>query len=40
MNLFRIDQSFGALNIIDYYDDGMAVIKLLNGEHDTTKIMA
>jgi len=31
MNLFRIDQSFGALNIIDYYDDGMAVIKLLNG---------
>jgi alpha-ribazole phosphatase len=31
MKLFRIDQSFGALNIIDYYDDGMAVIKLLNG---------
>jgi alpha-ribazole phosphatase/probable phosphoglycerate mutase len=31
MNLFRIDQSFGALNIIDYYDDSMAVIKLLNG---------
>jgi alpha-ribazole phosphatase len=30
-NLFRIDQSFGALNIIDYYDDGMAVVKLLNG---------
>ena len=31
MNLFRIDQSFGALNIIDYYDDGMALLKLLNG---------
>lgn len=29
--LFRIDQSFGALNIIDYYEDGMAVVKLLNG---------
>ena len=31
LNLFRVDQSFGALNIIDYHDDGMAVIKLLNG---------
>lgn len=31
MNLFRIDQSFGALNIIEYFDDGMAVVKLLNG---------
>ena len=31
MNLFRIDQSFGALNIIDYYEDGMAVVRLLNG---------
>jgi len=31
MNLFRIDQSFGALNIIDYFEDGMAVIKLVNG---------
>jgi len=30
-NLFRLDQSFGALNIIEHYDDGMAVIKLLNG---------
>ena len=30
-NLFRIEQSFGALNIIDYFDDGMAVVKLLNG---------
>jgi broad specificity phosphatase PhoE len=31
LNLFRIDQSFGALNIIDYYEDGMAVVKLVNG---------
>ena len=31
LNLFRIDQAFGALNIIDYFDDGMAVVKLLNG---------
>lgn len=31
MNLFRIDQSFGALNIIDYYEDGMPVVRLLNG---------
>jgi len=30
-NLFRIDQSFGALNIIDYFDDGMAVVRLVNG---------
>jgi alpha-ribazole phosphatase len=31
MNLFRIDQAFGALNVIDYFDDGMAVVKLING---------
>jgi alpha-ribazole phosphatase/probable phosphoglycerate mutase len=31
LNLFRIDQSFGALNIIDHFDDGMTVVKLLNG---------
>lgn len=30
-NLFRLEQSFGALNIIDYFEDGMAVVKLLNG---------
>lgn len=30
-NLFSMEQSFGALNIIDYFDDGMAVVKLLNG---------
>ncbi len=31
LNLFRIDQSFGALNIIDHYEDGTAVVKLVNG---------
>ncbi len=31
MNMFRIDQSYGALNIIEYFDDGMAVAKLVNG---------
>jgi len=31
MNLFRIDQAFGALNIIDYHEDGIAVVNLLNG---------
>jgi broad specificity phosphatase PhoE len=30
-NLFRIEQSFGALNIIEYFEDGMAVAKLVNG---------
>lgn len=30
-NLFRIDQTFGALNIIDYFEDGMAVVRLVNG---------
>lgn len=31
LNLFRIDQAFGALNIIDHFEDGMTVVKLLNG---------
>ena len=31
LNLFRIDQAFGALNIIDHFDDGIALVKLLNG---------
>lgn len=31
MNLFRLKQSFGALNIIDYYEDGMAAVELANG---------
>jgi len=30
-NLFRVDQAYGALNIIDYFDDDMAVVRLLNG---------
>ena len=30
-HIFRIEQDYGALNIIDYYDDGMPVVKLLNG---------
>jgi alpha-ribazole phosphatase/probable phosphoglycerate mutase len=30
-NLFRIDQAFGALNIIDYFEDGIPVVRLLNG---------
>jgi alpha-ribazole phosphatase len=31
LNLFRIDQSFGALNIIEHFEDGMAVVRLVNG---------
>ena len=31
LNLFRIDQAFGALNILDHFEDGMIVVKLLNG---------
>jgi broad specificity phosphatase PhoE len=31
LNLFRIDQAFGALNIIEYHDDGLAVVRLMNG---------
>ncbi len=30
-SMFRIDQDFGCLNIIDYYADGNPVVKLLNG---------
>ena len=30
-NFFRIEQDYGCLNIIDYLDDGMKVVKLLNG---------
>ena len=30
-NLFRVDQAFGALNIIEHFDDGVAVVRLLNG---------
>jgi broad specificity phosphatase PhoE len=31
LNLFAIEQDYGALNIIDYYDDNRAVLKLVNG---------
>jgi len=30
-NLFRVDQAYGAMNVIDYFDDHMAVVRLLNG---------
>jgi alpha-ribazole phosphatase len=30
-SMFRIEQDFGCLNIIDYYSDGNPVVKLLNG---------
>jgi len=30
-NFFRIEQDYGCLNIIDYLEDGMKVVKLLNG---------
>jgi broad specificity phosphatase PhoE len=29
--LFAIEQSYGCLNIIDYYADGHVVVQLLNG---------
>ncbi|HBA71321.1 MAG TPA: alpha-ribazole phosphatase, partial [Geobacter sp.] len=29
--MFNIEQSYGCLNIIDYYADGRATVKLLNG---------
>jgi alpha-ribazole phosphatase len=30
-NMFNIEQSYGCYNIIDYYADGRATVKLLNG---------
>ncbi|HBR16300.1 MAG TPA: alpha-ribazole phosphatase [Deltaproteobacteria bacterium] len=30
-NFFRIEQDYGCLNVIDYFDDGVKVVKLLNG---------
>jgi len=30
-NLFRVEQTYGAHNIIDYYEDGLAVVSLMNG---------
>ncbi len=29
--IFRIDQTYGCLNVIDYYDDGFAQVTLMNG---------
>lgn len=29
--MFNIEQNYGCLNIIDYYSDGRATVKLLNG---------
>lgn len=31
VNMFNIEQNYGCLNIIDYYPDGRATVKLLNG---------
>lgn len=30
-NFFRIEQDYGCLNLVDYFDDGVKVVKLLNG---------
>ena len=30
-HVFRIEQGYGRLNIIDFYEDGMSVVKLFNG---------
>ncbi|RQW88686.1 MAG: alpha-ribazole phosphatase [Geobacter sp.] len=30
-SMFRIEQDYGCMNIIDYYEDGNPVVKLLNG---------
>ena len=41
-NFFRIEQDYGCLNIIDYFDDNVSVVKVLNGgpnqEMGVTKI--
>jgi alpha-ribazole phosphatase len=29
--MFNIEQTYGCLNVIDYYADGRATVKLLNG---------
>lgn len=33
--MFNIEQNYGCLNIIDYYGDGRATVKLLNGQEDS-----
>lgn len=30
-NFFRVEQDYGCLNVIDCFDDGLKVVKLLNG---------
>ncbi|MFZ3072135.1 MAG: histidine phosphatase family protein, partial [Thermodesulfobacteriota bacterium] len=30
-NFFRLEQDYGCLNIIDYFDDNVSVVKVLNG---------
>lgn len=30
-NFFRIEQDYGCLNVVDYFEDGVKVVKLLNG---------
>ncbi len=30
-NFFRIEQDYGCLNVIDYFPDGIKVVKMLNG---------
>ncbi|HLC18228.1 MAG TPA: histidine phosphatase family protein [Thermodesulfobacteriota bacterium] len=30
-NFFKIEQDYGCLDVIDYFDDGIRVVKLLNG---------
>jgi alpha-ribazole phosphatase/probable phosphoglycerate mutase len=30
-NFFRIEQDYGCMNVIEYFEDGIKVIKLLNG---------
>jgi len=33
-SLFKIEQDYCCINIIDYYTDGLSVVKLLNGQKD------
>lgn len=30
-NFFRVEQDYGCVNVIDFFDDGVKVVKLLNG---------
>ena len=33
-SLFKIEQDYCCINIVDYYTDGLSVVKLLNGQKD------